>query len=61
MIVEQRLKLPWILRSVGPPLLVLLAYDIAVTVLFVVYHQRWIGLDLPLATRKHARDHRRPA
>jgi len=48
-IVEQRLKLPWILRSVGPPLLVLLAYDIAVTVLFVVYHQRWIGLDLPLA------------
>jgi ion channel-forming bestrophin family protein len=49
MIVERRIKLACILRSVGPPLIALLAYDIAVTVLFVVDHQRWIGVDnLPL-------------
>jgi putative membrane protein len=50
MILERRLKLPLILRHVGRALVVLLAYNIAVTALFVVYHQRWIGLeDVPLA------------
>ena len=50
MIVERRLKFLPLLRAVGLPLVVLLAYDIGVTVLFVVFRQRWIALeDLPLA------------
>lgn len=50
MIVARRLDAPRILRSVGRPLAVLLAYDIAVTALYVVWDQRWVAVqDLPLS------------
>ena len=50
MIVARQLDIARVLRSVGPPLIVLLAYDIAVTIVVVIYHQRWIAVeDLPLA------------
>lgn len=50
MIVARRLDTPRILRSVGRPLAVLLAYDIAVTVLYVVWDQHWVAVDdLPLS------------
>ncbi len=50
MIVARRLDAPRILRSVGRPLAVLLAYDIAVTALYVVWDQHWIAVeDLPLS------------
>ena len=50
MIVARRLDAPRILRSVGRPLATLLAYDIAVTALYVVWDQRWLGVeDLPLS------------
>lgn len=49
MIVSQRLDASRILRSVGRPLGFLLAYDVAVTALYVVWDQRWVGLeDLPI-------------
>ena len=50
MIVARRLDAPRILRSVGRPLAVLLAYDIAVTALYVFWDQRWVAVqDLPLS------------
>lgn len=50
MIVARQINPLRILRSVGLPLLVLLAYDVTVTLLYVVLHQRWVSLDhLPLA------------
>lgn len=50
MIVSRRLDVVRILRSVGRPLAALLAYDIAVTALYVVWGQRWVGVDdLPLS------------
>ena len=48
MIVARQLDAGRILRSVGPPLAALLAYDVAVTLLYVAWHQRWVGVeDLP--------------
>ncbi len=50
MIVARRINPVRILRSVGLALLVLLAYDVTVTLLYVVLHQRWVSVDnLPLA------------
>ncbi len=50
MIVARRLDAPRILRSVGRPLAVLLAYDIAVTALYVVWDQRWVAVEnLPVS------------
>ena len=50
MIVSRRLDASRILRSVGRPLAFLLAYDIAVTLLYVVYDQHWVAVqDLPLS------------
>ena len=49
MIVARRLDVRRILVSAGRPLAVLFAYDVVVTVLFVVFGQRWVGVDnLPL-------------
>ena len=48
MIIARQLDARRILRSVGPPLAALLAYDVAVTFLYVAWHQRWVGVeDLP--------------
>ncbi len=50
MIVARRLDAPRILRSVGRPLAVLLAYDIAVTALYAVWGQHWLAVqDLPMS------------
>ena len=50
MIVSRRLDTSRILRSVGRPLAFLLAYDIAVTALYVVWDQHWVAVqDLPLS------------
>ena len=50
MIVARRLDASRILRSVGRPLGALLAYDVAVTVLYVVLDQHWVAVqDLPLS------------
>ncbi len=50
MIVSRRLDAPRILRSVGRPLAFLLAYDVAVTALYVVWDQHWVAVqDLPLS------------
>ncbi len=50
MIVSPQLDVPRILRSVGRPLGVLLAYDIAVTALYVVWDQHWVAVpDLPMS------------
>lgn len=49
MIVARRIHVRRILHTVGLPLVLLLAYDIVVTVLYVVYDQRWVGVNnLPL-------------
>ncbi len=49
MIISRRLDASRILRSIGRPLGFLLAYDVAVTALYVVWDQRWVGLeDLPI-------------
>jgi putative membrane protein len=48
-IVARRLDVRRILLSAGKPLAALLAYDVVVTALFVVFHQRWVGVEnLPL-------------
>ena len=50
MIVARQINPIRIFRSVGPPLLLLLAYDVAVTMLFVVFDQNWVSVSrLPLA------------
>lgn len=50
MIVNRRIDPIRILRSVGMSLLVLVAYDLTITVLYVVFNQHWLGVDdLPLA------------
>lgn len=50
MIVAQRLDASRVLRSVGRPLAVLLAYDIAVTILYAVWDQHWVAVDdLPIS------------
>lgn len=50
MIVSRRLDASRILRSVGRPLGFLLAYDVAVTALYVVWDQHWVGVeDLPIS------------
>lgn len=50
MIVSRRLDASRILRSVGRPLGILLAYDIAVTALYVVWDQHWVGVEnLPIS------------
>lgn len=50
MIVSRRIDASRILRSVGQPLGFLLAYDIAVTALYVVWDQHWVGVeDLPIS------------
>lgn len=48
MIVQPRLHLGRTLRFVGPPLLALLCYDTAVTVLYLVYDQHWLSVPAPL-------------
>ena len=49
MIVRKRLDLVRLLRSVGPLVAVLLAYDVLLTVLYVVVGWTWVGInDLPL-------------
>ncbi len=50
MIVNRQIDPIRILRSVGLSLLVLIAYDLTITVLYVVFNQHWVGVnDLPLA------------
>ncbi len=50
MIVDRRLHPVRIFRSVGLSLLLLVAYDLTITVLYVVFNQHWMGVnDLPLA------------
>ena len=50
MIVSRRIDASRILRSVGRPLGILLAYDIAVTALYVVWDQHWVGVEnLPIS------------
>ena len=50
MIVSRRIEPLRILQAVGLPLLLLLAYDVTVTVAYVGYGQEWVGIDhLPLA------------
>jgi ion channel-forming bestrophin family protein len=48
-IVARRIHVRRILHTVGLPLVLLLAYDVVVTILYVVYDQHWVGVnDLPL-------------
>lgn len=50
MIVARQINPIRILRSVGLSLLILLAYDVTITVLFVVFGQSWVSVShLPLA------------
>ncbi len=50
MIVARQLGLTRVVRYVGRPLLALLAWDVVIAVLFVVFHQRWVSLnELPMA------------
>ncbi len=50
MIVARTIEPIRILRAVGLALLLLLSYDVAITILYVVLHQTWIGVEnLPLA------------
>ena len=50
MIVARAINPLRILRAVGRPLAVLLVYDLSVTLLYVWFGQRWVGInDLPLA------------
>ena len=50
MIVNRQLDPIRIFRSVGVSLLLLVAYDLTITVLYVVFNQHWVGVnDLPLA------------
>lgn len=50
MIVDRQIDPIRILRSVGLSLLALFAYDLTVTLLYVVFGQHWVGVnDLPLA------------
>ena len=49
MIVRRELDVLRVVRHVGPPVVVLLAYDILVTVLYVGYGWHWLAIDgLPL-------------
>ncbi len=49
MIVQRRLDFSRSVRFVGPLLAVLVAYDVAVTVLYMVFHQHWIAVpEIPL-------------
>lgn len=50
MIVQGTIDVRRVLQAVGRPLAVLLAYDILVTALYVVFDQKWVSVqDLPLA------------
>src|SRR3954465_12183744 len=41
---------PWMLRYIGPPLALLLLFDVAVAVAYVCFEQRWLALpNLPLS------------
>ena len=49
MIVSRDLDVRRVVRHIGPPVVMLLAYDILVTVLYVVFEWQWLAVDgLPL-------------